>query len=489
MRKENPLLIFRTNQKIAALQSIAGEKFLLQINMKKWFIIFGCSLFVTVFSMCNKADVFGEEGYDDRLSGGVATVFDETSKAFTHAVSGLNARDQLVHEIGDKAFEQTFVSAGSSVFGGLGPVFNNVSCISCHHNDGKGTPTAGQSTSSLLFRVSLPGQDAHGAPLPLPGFGLQLQDQALFGTQPEAQVQISYTDVAVLYPDGSSVNLRNPKYLIQNAHTSLPAAYDLSPRMAPPVFGVGLLENIPEYTILSFVDAGDKNGDGITGKANYIFDSTTNRNILGRFGFKANASTVLFQVATAYQQDMGVTSYVQPKESSRGQIQDDKKTDDPELPDSIVKAVAFYVKSLAVPARRNVNDAENKRGEQLFNQINCSGCHKSTMKTGTDINFPQLSNQRIHPYTDMLVHDMGNGLADNRADYLASGSEWRTTPLWGIGLFEKTNGVPFYLHDGRARTLEEAILWHDGEAKKSKEQFMKLTKADRDMVIKFLKSL
>ncbi|MEP7231678.1 MAG: di-heme oxidoredictase family protein [Ginsengibacter sp.] len=457
--------------------------------MKKWFVIIGLSFFVISFSMCNKANVFNEEGFDDRLSGGLATVFDETSKAFTHSVNGLSARDQLVHEIGDKAFEQTFVAAGSNVFGGLGPVFNNVSCISCHHNDGKGTPTAGQSTSSLLFRISLPGQDAHGAPLAAPGFGLQLQDQALFGVQPEVNMKISYSNISVKYPDGSITTLRNPVYLIQNPYIPLPAAYALSARMAPPVFGVGLLENIPGQTILSFTDAGDKNGDGITGKANYIFDSTTNKNILGRFGFKANASTVLFQVATAYQQDMGVTSYVQPKESSRTQLQDDTKADDPELADSIVNAVAFYVRSLAVPARRNVNDADNKRGEQLFSQINCSGCHRPTVQTGVDINFPQLSNQRIHPYTDMLVHDMGAGLADNRADYLASGGEWRTTPLWGIGLFKKTNGVPFYLHDGRARTLEEAILWHDGEAKKAKDQFMQLDKTDRDKVIKFLKSL
>lgn len=457
--------------------------------MKKWYVTAGLAVFVLTFSMCNKADVFYEENYDDRLSGGLATVFDESSKAFTHAVSGLSERDMLVHEIGDQAFEQTFVSAGSELFAGLGPVFNNVSCISCHHNDGKGTPTAGQSTSSLLFRISLPGQDVHGAPLPAPGFGLQLQDQALFGIRPEVRMQISYTDVEVTYPDGTLVMLRHPAYEVKDPYIPLPAAYDLSARMAPPVFGVGLLENIPEATILSFVDDGDANSDGITGKANYIFDSTTNKNILGRFGFKANASTIIFQVATAYQQDMGVTSYVQPQESSGGQLQDDKKKDEPELPDSIVNAAAFYVKTLAVPARRNVNDPDNKKGEQLFVQINCTGCHKPTVKTGTDLNFPQLSNQRIHPYTDMLVHDMGNGLADNRADYMASGSEWRTTPLWGIGLFEKTNGIPFYLHDGRARTLEEAILWHDGEAKKSKEAFMNLEKADREKVIRFLKSL
>ncbi|MEO8112134.1 MAG: di-heme oxidoredictase family protein [Ginsengibacter sp.] len=209
---------------------------------------------------------------------------------------------------------------------------------------------------------------------------------------------MTYMDKKITYPDGRGITLRDPGYLLLDPHTPLPVAYNLSARMAPPVFGVGLLANIPENTILSFLDKGDKNGDGITGEANYIYDSTTDKVVLGRFGFKANASTILFQVATAYQQDMGVTSYVQPKESSHGQMQDDKKSDDPEIPDSILNAVAFYVRSLAVPARRNVNDIDNKRGEQLFSQVNCTGCHRPTIQTRIDLTFPQLSNQRIHPY-------------------------------------------------------------------------------------------
>ena len=195
------------------------------------------------------------------------------------------------------------------------------------------------------------------------------------------------------------------------------------------------------------------------------------------------------QVASAYQQDMGVTSYIFPQESSFGQSQMNNQPNSVDLPDSTLNAVKFYVQTLAVPARRNVNDATNKKGEALFMQLNCSGCHRPTVVTGTALTLPQLSNQRIHPYTDLLLHDMGEGLADKRPDFLASGSEWRTTPLWGIGLFEKTNGIPFYLHDGRARTIDEAILWHDGEAKQSKVQFMQLTKADRNAVIQFIKSL
>jgi CxxC motif-containing protein (DUF1111 family) len=387
------------------------------------------------------------------------------------------------------AFEQTFVAAGAVKFGGLGPVFNNVSCISCHHNDGKGTPTAGFATSSLLFRLSLPGTDEHGGPVAVPGYGLQLQDQALFGVSPEAHVDINYTDVPVTYPDGSSVVLRKPAYTVRDAYATMPAGYLLSPRLAPPVFGAGLLENIPEEEILSFVDGKDVNGDGITGKANYVYNPYTQKTELGRFGLKANTSALLLQVATAYQQDMGVTSYVQPKESIYGQAQYDNRADDPELPDSTLNAVAFYVKTLAVPARRNTTDVNVKAGEKLFTALNCSGCHRPTVQTGVNITLPQISNQRIHPYTDLLVHDMGDGLADNRPDFLAGGSEWRTMPLWGIGLFEKTNGIPYYLHDGRARTLEEAILWHDGEAKKAKQQFMQLSSDDRGRLIKFLQSL
>jgi CxxC motif-containing protein (DUF1111 family) len=344
----------------------------------------------------------------------------------------------------------------------------------------------------MLMRISIPGQDEHGGPLEAPGFGLQVQDQALLGAAPEASVNISYTDKAVTYPDGATATLRQPSYTLQSPYIPLPAGYLISPRLAPRLIGMGLLENIPENTILSFVDAGDKNGDGITGKANYVYDSYTKKMALGRFGVKANTPTLLLQVATAYQQDMGVTSYVQPKESAYGQSQmntigsNDRSI---ELIDSLLNYVTFYVQTLAVPARRDVLDSVNKRGATLFTQVNCASCHRTTMMTGVNpaIN---LSSQRIHPYTDLLLHDMGEGLADSRPDFLATGREWRTPPLWGIGLLSRTNGgSAFYLHDGRARTVEEAILWHDGEAAKSKQQFMQLNQADRSALLQFISSL
>lgn len=457
--------------------------------MKKLIVFSAVIVIVFAFAMCHKATEFNETGYDDRLTGGgLATVFDATSKAFTHAVDGLGERDAKVHSLGDKAFEQTFVSSPAPIFGGLGPIFNNVSCISCHHNDGKGTPSFGTATSSMLIRLSLTGTDEHGGPIAVPNFGLQLQDQALFGVPCEAHVRLSYNDMVVNYPDGSTATLHKPDYQFTDFYTPIQGSFMFSPRMAPPVFGGGLLENISEQTILSFVDQNDKNGDGISGKANYVYNPYTKQTELGRFGLKANTSSILVQVATAYQQDMGVTSFVQPQKSCYGQSQY-VKTDGYDLPDSTLKAVTYYVQTLAVPARRDVNDPDNKAGELIFNQINCSGCHRQTMVTGVNNTIKQVSNQRIHPYTDLLLHDMGDDLADNRPDFLASGHEWRTMPLWGIGLFEKTNGIPYYLHDGRARTIEEAILWHGGEAKKSRDAFMQLSKSDRDKLIKFLKSL
>lgn len=457
--------------------------------MKKLYVISLIVSVVLLFTMCNKAGIFNESGYDERLSGGMATVFDETSKSFGHEIPFLNERDLDVHEIGDAAFEQTFVSAPALVNSGLGPIFNNVSCISCHHNDGKGTPTAGFVNSSLLFRLSIPGTDANGGPLPIPGFGGQLQDVAIFGKQPEANVNISYNNINVTYPDGEIVTLRKPTYTVTNAYQSLPSNYLISPRLAPPVFGLGLLQNIPEATILSFADEFDTNGDGISGKPNYVYNSYTHQMELGRFGLKANVPNLLMQVAGAYHQDMGITNYVFPVESSYGQSQSDALNDDPELADSLLNHVVFYIKTLAVPARRNTTDADVQAGKQLFTQLNCSGCHKPVIQTGIDLNISAINNQRIQPFTDLLLHDMGDDLADNRPDFLATGKEWRTAPLWGIGLFAKTNGTPFYLHDGRARTIEEAILWHAGEAQQSKQKFMQLSKTNRLKLLKFIQSL
>jgi CxxC motif-containing protein (DUF1111 family) len=459
------------------------------MRIRKIYIVAALLAMPSFLVMCTKPSAFSEDEYDPRLSGGAATVFDETSKAFGNMIAGLSDRDQHVHGLGDNSVDQTFVTAPATINSGLGPIFNNVSCRSCHHNDGKGSPTTGTVTSSMLMRLSIPGTDAHGGPLAVPGFGLQLQDLAIFGKKPEAKVTISYTEQLFTYPDQTTATLRKPTYTFTNTYTDLPSNVMVSPRMAPPFFGLGLITLIPESTILSFADENDADGDGISGKPNYVFDAANNKMMLGRFGMKANTATILTQAASAYQQDMGISNRIFPVESSFGQTQLDGLNDDPELADTLLDAVDYYLLTLAVPARRNTRDVNVLQGEKLFAQVGCISCHKPDVQTGVDVRYPVLSNQRIHPYTDLLLHDMGDGLADGRPDFKATGTEWKTPALWGVGLFEKTNGTPFYLHDGRARTLEEAILWHNGEAAKARLNFVSLTQTERNNLVRFLKSL
>lgn len=446
-------------------------------------------ILMIILVQCQKSSVFPDEQYDDRLSGGVETVFDATSKAFGNMFTGMGVYDQHVHSLGDDVFSRTFVSAPAPVNSGLGALYNNVSCISCHHNDGIGLPTVGELQSSMLVRISLPGTDANGGPVPVPGYGLQLQDKAIFGKSPECKVNITYTYQTGSFDDGTSYILRVPNYTLTNLYTPISGEYMLSPRLAPPMIGLGLLEAIPESEIIAGADPNDANGDGIKGKANYVWDATTKSKQLGRFGWKANTASIITQVASAFNQDMGLTTSVLPVENSFGQPQNDGLKDDPEIADTLLNAVKFYAQTLQVPARRNTTDATVKRGEQLFTLGKCVNCHKQTFTTGVDVSRKYMSNQVIHPYTDMLLHDMGPGLADNRTDYLAGGQEWRTAPLWGLGLFEIINNPGYYLHDGRARTLTEAIMWHGGEAEASKAYFSHLSTSDRNALLKFLKSL
>jgi CxxC motif-containing protein (DUF1111 family) len=276
---------------------------------------------------------------------------------------------------------------------------------------------------------------------------------------------------------------------MSDAYMPLPSDVMYSPRIAPPVFGLGLLEGISESDILALADPADANGDGISGKANYSYDISKQRITLGRFGWKAATPSVLQQTAGAYHQDMGITSYLFPNESSAGQSNNNDLVPEKEISDSLLEAVAHYVRTLAVPARRGVNDPEVMHGKQLFNSIGCASCHTPSFTTSTNMAFAEISNQRIFPYTDMLLHDMGEGLADNRPDHLADGYEWRTAPLWGIGLTAVVNGHNNYMHDGRARSFEEAILWHGGEGEASKNAFVNLNAEDREALVAFLFSL
>jgi CxxC motif-containing protein (DUF1111 family) len=424
------------------------------------------------------------------MSGGSQTVFDAGAGAFGHEFPEMGGAALELHGIGDLQFEQTFVSAPAPVNPGLGPVFNSVSCTSCHIGDGRGKPPSpGEQPISMLYRLSVPGSDAHGGPVPIPGFGGQLQPRAIFGAQPEAGVAIAWTDEPVTLPDGEVIYLRSPQVTFTDAYVPFPADARWSPRVAPPVFGLGLLEAIADEDIKARADEGDANGDGISGRVNTVWDLQTQREAVGRFGWKAEQPTLLQQSAGAYNEDMGITNPLFPQESSSGQPQHDGLQDDLELTDSVLRAVAFYVRTLAVPARRNTDDPLVMRGEELFASAKCDRCHVPEQRTAVNVAFPPMSNQRILPFTDLLLHDMGQALSDNRPTYGAEGSEWRTPPLWGIGLTQVVNGHQNFLHDGRARSMLEAVLWHGGEAQQSNDAVRAMTTEERTALLTFLNGL
>ena len=427
------------------------------------------------------------------FSGGETTVFDASSHAFSIPAPNLSTAALAKHLEGDVEFEAVFVTAPAVVNPGLGPIYNNVSCINCHSRDGRGRPPGvDEGLVSLLFRLSLPKAEdsvAGKPPTPVPGFGTQLNNRAIVEANPEGKVKIEYTEQTLTTADGTRVHLRHPNYTLTETYQPLPENVEISPRVAPAVFGLGLLEAIPENAILAYADEADINADGISGKPNYVWDIVAQRYTLGRFGWKANQPTLLQQVAAAYNDDMGITTSLFFVENSAGQSQLTKHGVTPEVSDEILEVVTFYVQTLAVPARRDVDNPQVKQGEQLFAKAQCASCHIPTLRTGVLTGVPSVSNQTIHPYTDLLLHDMGPGLADNRPDFHASGSEWRTPPLWGIGLVKRVNGHTNFLHDGRARDLMEAILWHGGEAEASRQAVEQMSKTERDALIAFLESL
>jgi CxxC motif-containing protein (DUF1111 family) len=427
------------------------------------------------------------------FSGGETTVFDASSHAFSIPAPNLSTAALAKHLEGDVEFEAIFVTAPAVVNPGLGPIYNNVSCINCHSRDGRGRPPGiDEGLVSLLFRLSLPKAEdsvAGKPPTPVPGFGTQLNNRAIVEAHPEGKVKIEYTEQTLTTADGTRVHLRHPNYTLTETYQPLPENVEVSPRVAPAVFGLGLLEAIPENAILAYADEADIDGNGISGKPNYVWDVVAQRYTLGRFGWKANQPTLLQQVAAAYNDDMGITTSLFSVENSAGQSQLTEHSVTPEVSDEILEVVTFYVQTLAVPARRDIDDPQVKQGEQLFAEAQCANCHVPTLRTSVLAGVPSVSNQTIHPYTDLLLHDMGPDLADNRPDFHASGREWRTPPLWGIGLVQRVNGHTNFLHDGRARDLMEAILWHGGEAEASRQTVKQMSKAERDALITFLESL
>lgn len=419
-----------------------------------------------------------------------------TDKAFTLPMANLPKARLRTFFFGNRLFNTNWTVAPGSVqaFDGLGPVFNRVSCSGCHTRDGRGAPPAafGEPMTSMLVRVSLPGQDEHGGPRPHPAYGDQINDRAIPGVPPEGRAVVRYEPVTGAYADGEPYELLKPSYEIVNlAFGPLGDGIMLSPRVAPPVIGLGLLEAVPDATLLALADTFDADGDGVSGRPNLVWDPSEARARIGRFGWKANQASLHLQNAGAALGDIGLTTPVREAENC-AQGQDACAAalagGIPEIPAEFLAKLTFYTHVLAVPMQRDPDAPAVREGERLFRAIGCAACHMPTLVTGNHA-IEALVGQTIHPFTDLLLHDMGEALADGRPDYLASGKEWRTPPLWGLGLIETVNGHTRLLHDGRARDAAEAILWHGGEAERAREAFRALPRAERDALLAFLHSL
>jgi len=379
---------------------------------------------------------------------------------------------------------------------GLGPTFNAIACASCHINNGRGRPPEdGEAFKSILVRLSVPGEDGHGGPAPLKSYGGQLQPLAVAGVTPEGVAIIEWEETAGEFADGMPYRLRKPTVRFEKlAYGPLPDEVMYSLRVANPVMGLGLLESVPASTLLGLADADDADNDGISGRMNVVWNPVSESEAPGRFGWKANVPTVQVQSAGAALGDMGITTPLNPVNNCPPAQTDCIKAmalhpDELEFRREFFDQLLRYIQLLAVPRQRGADTESVRQGQALFYASGCVQCHMPTLITGENEEFPELANQTIHPFTDLLLHDMGEGLADGRPDYRASGSEWRTPPLWGLGLSETVTGHTTLLHDGRARSVTEAILWHGGEAEPARERFRQLGEVNRDALLAFLQSI
>ena len=448
----------------------------------------------------------GEEtAADATLSAGDFTLKRADATAFSEPAPVLTYKQLQTFDRGRQHFNQKWVifpSMGGAW--GLGPTFIADKCAGCHIGGGRGLmPAADEEPVGVLIRMSVPGTNEHGGPKPHPAYGDQFQNQGLTGKDeynhgkgdrvpPEGTVYIDYDESSTQFADGEKVPLRKPKPRFDK-FTFGPLGEDtmLSLRFTQPIFGLGLFQAVPDETIIELAKQQEKSG--ISGRPNHVWDPINKKTALGRFGWKANVPSLRLQIALAFHGDVGVTTSLFIEDNCTS-VQPlclaSTPNNRPEFIDPDWDELEFWSQALAVPARRNVTDPDFKRGEKLFDEAKCAVCHTPTMKTASEFkSFPQLANQTFHAYTDLLLHDMGEALSDGRPDYEATATEWRTQPLWGLGLSQTVTASTAMLHDGRARNATEAILWHGGEAEASKETFRNMTKQDRDALLKFLNSI
>lgn len=458
------------------------------------------------------ADFSKPEKYEE-LSAGAATVRARTTRdAFSQPSANMPFEGELDFKVGNGLFRKLWVSAPASTRAsdGLGPLYNARSCQRCHLKDGRGHPPEGPDDNaiSMFLRVSILGGpddviaeiEGYLATRPEPTYGTQMQDFGLSGHPSEYRLVITYEDIEVVLSDGETATLRKPTYSAADlGYGPLHPDAMLSPRIAPQMIGLGLLEAIPAADILANADPDDLDGDDVSGRPNIVWSMEYDRPMLGRFGLKAGAPTVRQQSAGAFAGDIGISNPLFPTgwgECTENQVTcrdaihgNDAADGGLEIGETGLDLVTFYSRNLGVPARRSVDDPVVLRGKQVFYETGCASCHTPKFVTHRLSDQPEQSFQLIWPYTDLLLHDMGEGLADYRPEARATGREWRTPPLWGIGLTEAVSGHTYFLHDGRARSLLEAVLWHGGEAISARDQVVSMPKADRDALIQFLESL
>ncbi|OBZ20091.1 thiol oxidoreductase [Pseudomonas protegens] len=456
-------------------------------------------------SACDDAPRFTQAEPGEARAGGATTVNKSDRNAFSLPSANLPPTRRLDFSVGNSFFRSPWVIAPSTTTArdGLGPLFNTNACQNCHVKDGRGHPPAPDALNavSMLVRLSIPDDPAfarlieQAGIVPEPVYGGQLQDMAIPGVAPEGRVRVDYDPLPVRFQDGTQVELRKPKLQITDlGYGPMHPDTRFSARVAPPMIGLGLLEAIPEEAILANARPANKNA--IAGRPNWVWDDALQKTVLGRFGWKAGQPNLNQQNVHAFSGDMGLTTRLRPfddctdAQTACKQAPNGKGPDgEPEVSDNILRLVLFYTRNLAVPARRDVDSPQVLAGKNLFFQAGCQSCHTPSFTTAANAAEPELANQVIRPYSDLLLHDMGEGLADHRTEFKASGRDWRTAPLWGIGLTETVSGHTQFLHDGRARNLMEAVLWHGGEAEGAKQQVLTFNAQQRAALLAFLNSL
>ena len=478
-----------------------------------FFFIFFSNLALAETSSYLEIDFTQAEEYE-KFSGGKGTVKAENKNAFSLPMKNIKLEKKIDFFVGNGLFKRIWVSspASTEASDGLGPLFNSRACQRCHLKDGRGHPpkanAPGDNAVSMVLHLSIPPQTSGEIDLlnslrikaiPEPIYGAQLSDFSIQGILAEGEIFIDYEYIPIAFDNGMIITLNKPIYSIVNTnYGELHAETRISARVAQPMIGLGLIQSIDPKDILVNADEKDLNSDFISGKANYVWDYELNKPSLGLFGWKATQPNIRQQAADAFNNDMGLSTTLFPEGDNCTSNQSECKElpngnterhDNVEISNEQLSLIEFYASHLAVPIRRNHDEPNVLKGKKIFYQSGCVSCHTPKYETIENAYTQALSSQLIWPYSDFLLHDMGPGLADKNKEYLAEGNEWRTQPLWGIGLTEKVNGHSNLLHDGRANNIIEAILWHGGEAEDSKNEVLKLTIDELDQLIDFIESL